>query len=171
SRDDGLTWSLLAEIPTRPGDDAVHYHELHGVEAANGTIVVQIRSHAGDKQKGDVGDRHLLQTVSKDGGKTWSVPHPVGLNGYPPHLLRLRDDRLLLTYDRRSHPFGVAALISSDHGETWSEPMLITKNEKKLDQGYPSTVQLTDGSLLTIWYEVSVGLKRAVIRQAIWSME
>lgn len=171
SRDDGLTWNLLAEIPARPGDNPAHYHELHGVQAADGTIVVQIRSHDGRTEEGDAGDRHLLQTVSKDGGKTWSVPRPIGLNGYPPHLLRLRDDRLLLSYDRRTPPFGVAALVSSDHGETWSEPLLITKNEKKFDQGYPSTVQQEDGSLLTVWYEVGPDAPRAVLRQAKWTLE
>jgi len=47
SSDDGLTWKWLAEIPTRGGDDAngKSYHELHAVEAADGTLVVQIRNH------------------------------------------------------------------------------------------------------------------------------
>ena len=171
SRDDGRTWSLLAEIPTRPGDDSVDYHELHGIQAANGNIVVQIRSHDGHKEIGDVADRHMLQTISKDGGRTWSVPRSIGLNGYPPHFLRLRDDRLLMTYDQRHAPFGVAALISSDHGETWSEPIVLTKNQKKLDQAYASTAQLADGSFLTVWYETSPGALRAVIRQATWVLE
>ena len=46
SRDDGLTWHWLADIPTRSGDTvAADYHELHAVEAANGTIIAQIRNH------------------------------------------------------------------------------------------------------------------------------
>lgn len=171
SVDDGLTWRLLAEIPTRPGDDSVQYHELHGVQAADGSIVVQIRSHDGQPDRGDSSNRHMLQTVSKDGGRTWSVPQALDFDGYPPHFLRLKDDRLLVSYDRREAPFGVAARISSDHGATWSETMQLTKNAKKLDQGYPSTVQLSDGSLLTIWYEVSPGAQRAVIRQAIWALK
>jgi hypothetical protein len=37
SKDDGLSWQWLAEIPARPGDDAkASYHELHAVEAADG---------------------------------------------------------------------------------------------------------------------------------------
>ena len=171
SRDDGRTWSLLSEIPTRPGDNSVDYHELHGIEAANGTLIVQIRSHDGSKDRGDVADRHMLQTISTDGGRSWSIPRSLGLNGYPPHLLRLRDDRLLMSFDQRHAPFGVGVRLSSDHGETWSQTMLLTKNETKLDQGYPSTVQLDDGSFLTLWYETSAGLSRAILRQAVWVLE
>ncbi|MCA9116719.1 MAG: exo-alpha-sialidase, partial [Planctomycetaceae bacterium] len=40
SEDDGETWQWLAEIPAREGDDPNNYHELHGVEAADGRLVV-----------------------------------------------------------------------------------------------------------------------------------
>jgi hypothetical protein len=39
SSDDGKTWRWLSEIPARPGDTVVQYHELHAVEAANGRII------------------------------------------------------------------------------------------------------------------------------------
>ena len=44
STDDGQTWRWLAGIPTRPGDDARRYYELHAVETANHTIIVHIRN-------------------------------------------------------------------------------------------------------------------------------
>lgn len=167
SLDDGRTWKLLSVIPTRPGDDPTDYHELHGVEAANGTVVVQIRSHSDGANKNK---RLMLQTESRDGGKTWSVPRDIGVAGYPPHLLRLKDDRLMMTYDSRALPFGVAARISSDHGTTWSGQINLTSYDKKRDQGYASTVQFSDGSLLTVWYEVMPESKKAVLRQAKWSL-
>ncbi|MDB5337126.1 MAG: BNR/Asp-box repeat protein, partial [Planctomycetaceae bacterium] len=40
STDDGQTWEWLATIPTRPGDDHRQYHELHGVECDDGSLVV-----------------------------------------------------------------------------------------------------------------------------------
>ena len=44
SNDDGVTWQWLSEIPTRAGDSVpAGYHELHAVEAADGTLAVQIR--------------------------------------------------------------------------------------------------------------------------------
>jgi hypothetical protein len=165
STDDGVTWNWIAEIPERPGDSRAHYHELHGVEAADGTIVVQIRNH------NQANERETLQTESIDGGKSWSVPHPIGVWGLPSHLLRLRDDRLLMTYGYRRAPFGNQARISEDHGRSWSEPITISDDGITQDLGYPSTVQLSDGSLLTVWYEVMSSSPYAVLRQARWTLE
>jgi hypothetical protein len=39
------------------------------------------------------------------------------------------------------------------------------------DLGYPSTVELEKGILLTVWYEVTAGAKLAVLRQARWRIE
>jgi sialidase-1 len=166
SKDDGLTWQWLAEIPTRKGDTAANtYHELHAVEAADGTLIAQIRNH-NEANKGET-----LQTESKDGGKTWSEPHSTGVYGLPSHLLRLRDGRLLMTYGHRRKPFGNQARISSDNGQTWGEAMIISGDGIGGDLGYPSTVELADGTLLTVWYETMKEPKLAVLRQATWRIE
>lgn len=163
SKDDGLTWQWLAEIPTRPGDSpASDYHELHLVEAGDGTLIAQIR------MEGKVNENETLQTESTDGGKTWTVPHTVGVWGLPSHLLRLNDGRLLMTYGYRRRPFGNQARISADNGRTWSDPLTISDDGMRGDLGYPSTVQLKDGSLLTVWYESLQDQKCAVLRQARW---
>ena len=165
STDDGKTWKWLAEIPTRPGDTVTaKYHELHAVEAADGTIVAQIRNH----NKANSGE--TLQTESKDGGKTWSVPHLIGVWGLPSFLTRLKDDRLLMTYGYRRKPYGNQARVSEDNGKTWSEPVTISDDGASGDLGYPSTVQLDDGSLLTVWYEKRNDSPKAVLRQAHWTL-
>ncbi len=166
SKDDGLTWQWLAEIPTRPGDDATKsYHELHAVEASDGTLIAQIRNH----NKTNAGE--TLQTESKDGGKTWTVPHPIGVWGLPSHLLRLRDGRLLMTYGHRRKPFGNQTRLSTDNGQTWGEAMIISGDGIGGDLGYPSTVELGDGTLLTVWYEKMKEQPHAVLRQATWKVE
>jgi photosystem II stability/assembly factor-like uncharacterized protein len=164
STDDGRSWKKLAQIPTRPSDDPGEYHELHAVEAANGTLVAHIRNHNSSNS------RETLQSESTDGGKTWSVPHPIGVWGLPSHLLRLRDDRLLMTYGYRRKPFGNQARISTDHGKTWSKPITISGDGANGDLGYPSTVELQDGILLTAWYEQMSSRPRAVLRLAKWSL-
>jgi hypothetical protein len=60
------------------------------------------------------------------------------------------------------------ARISSNGGRTWSEPMIISGDGTSGDLGYPSTVELADGTLLTVWYETMAGSPRAVLRQARW---
>jgi hypothetical protein len=99
------------------------------------------------------------------------VPHAIGVWGLPSHLLRLRDDRLLMSYGHRRPPFGNQARISSDHGRTWSEPLIVSGDGASGDLGYPSTVELGDGRLLTVWYERLKDTPRAVIRQAIWRLK
>jgi len=165
SFDDGRTWQWLAEVPTREGDSNQNYHELHAVEAADGRIVVQIRNH----NKANSGE--TLQSESADGGKTWSTPHEIGVWGLPSHLLRLKDDRLLMTYGHRRDPLGNQARVSDDHGRTWSEAMIISGDGVSGDLGYPSTVELDDGSLVTVWYENMSQSPYAVLRQARWSLE
>lgn len=165
STDDGVTWRWLAEIPARSGDRFADYHELHAVECASGRLVVQLRNHNKANQY------ETLQCESGDGGMTWSEPHPIGVWGLPSHLLRLRDGRLLMTYGHRRAPLGNQARISADEGRTWSEPMPVQADGTSSDLGYPSTVELGDGSLLTVWYERMQDNDRAVLRQARWRLE
>ena len=188
SADDGETWRWLAEIPTRPGDNFDDYHELHAVEAADGGVIAHIRNH------NKANERETLQSESRDGGKRWSLPRSIGVWGYPSHLLRLSDDRLLMTYGHRRDPIGNRARVSEDHGGNWSPAMIISRDGTSSDVGYPSTVELDDGSLLTVWYELmrsspadfphyatrgrdeawfkmTSHLAGAVLRQANWKIE
>lgn len=164
SFDDGRNWHWLSEIAPREEEVSSNYHELHGIETKSGKLVVQIRNHNA-KNKGET-----LQTESTDGGKTWSEPHSIGVWGLPSFLTRLKDDRLLMSYGHRRPPFGNQARLSSDEGVTWSDPMTISGDGAGGDLGYPSTVQLSDGSLLTIWYEKLKGSSKAVLRQAHWEL-
>jgi len=161
SDDDGVSWKLLSEIPGRPG-------EVHGLEAANGTLIVHVRDKVAPPEGGKP-RWATTQTESEDGGKTWSDPHEI-VAGFPSHLLRLKNDDLLITYGVRKEPFGVRAKLSQDNGKSWSEEMILTDDGATEDLGYPSTVQLDDGSLLTVWYEVPKDSFKAQIRQARWHL-
>ena len=73
-----------------------------------------------------------------------------------------------MSYGHRRAPFGNQARVSSDHGKTWGDAIIISGDGIGGDLGYPSTVELTDGTLLTVWYESMAGQKHAVLRQAKW---
>ena len=165
STDDGLTWKLLKKLPIRPGDDPKNYHELHAVEATNGTIILHIRNH-NLRNEGET-----LQTESTDGGRSWSTPHSIGVWGLPSHLLRLKDGRLLMSYGYRRKPFGNQVRISSDHGRTWSDSLTISDDGHGVDLGYPSTIECDNGSFVTVWYEVMKGSPKAQLRQARWRLK
>ena len=164
SLDDGVTWNWIAEIPVRPGDDSRNYHELHAVEADDGRIVCQIRNH------NTTNTQETLQCESTDGGKTWSVPRAIGVWGLPSHLLRMRDGRLLMSYGHRRAPLGNFCRISADYGQSWSDPLMISGDGTSSDLGYPSTVQISDDTFITVWYEKLSTSPLAQLRQARWRL-
>jgi hypothetical protein len=84
--------------------------------------------------------------------------------------MRLNDGRLLMSYGHRRKPYGNQARVSDDHGKSWSEPMTISGDGAGGDLGYPSTIQLEDDSLVTVWYEKMAGSTLAVLRQAQWKL-
>lgn len=168
STDDGKTWHLVSRIQPMQGHDSRLYHELHIVEAVDGTLIVHIRNH------NKTYHYETLQTESKDGGKSWTKPHSIGVWGYPSHLLRLKDNKLLMTYGYRgsqrkpSDNNRLESRISTDNGKTWSDPVIVADNLYSWDFGYPTTVELDNNKLLTIWYEVQSNSPNAVLHQAIW---
>lgn len=164
SSDDGLSWTKLADLPARAGDDAKNYHELHAVEASDGRLVVHIRNHnPANKQE-------TLQTHSDDGGKTWAEPYAIDVWGLPSHLLRLSDGRLLMSYGHRRKPLGNQVRISNDSGRTWSEPLVIQGDATSGDLGYPSTAEVEANRFVTVWYEKLSSSANAVLRMAAWRL-
>lgn len=159
STDDGITWHWLAKIPSRGTDLPRDYHELHAAEASNGTLIAHIRNH------NQPNAQETLQSESVDGGKSWTIPHTIGVWGLPSHLLRLKDARLLMSYGYRRAPRGNQIRLSEDNARTWSAPCILS-DDGTGDLGYPSTVELDNGQLLTLWYEVTKPATPAILRTA-----
>ena len=100
------------------------------------------------------GDDHLWQAVSQDRGRTWRA-RKTGVKGHPPSgLVTLRDGRLVLTYGYRHAPYGIRAVISNDEGLTWdTDHVIVLRNDGAgVDLGYPRSMLLDDGALLTVYY-------------------
>ena len=73
-----------------------------------------------------------------------------------------------MSYGHRRKPFGNQARISDDGGNTWSPPLIISGDGVGSDLGYPSTVEIADGTFLSVWYERMADSPHAVLRQARW---
>ena len=72
---------------------------------------------------------------------------------HPAHLLKLSDGRILLVYGRRTPgEYDICARISTDNGETWDAPKILADLEDAADGGYPSSVQIQDGTIVTAYY-------------------
>ena len=110
---------------------------------------------------------------SSDNGESWvQLDDPVANTGEgnPPHLLKLADGRLCLTYGQRAKPFGMFARLSSDAGKTWSEPITLRDDGGGRDLGYPRSVQRPNGKIVTVYYfwDLKTGPER-YIAATIWS--
>ena len=98
---------------------------------------------------------------SKDNGETWSKPEPFTPKGvHPATLIKLADGRLFAACGNRIRPYGIKVAISHDNGKTWDpkHTAFISWDSANIDSGYPSAVQLADGSVAVISYAVGSGL-------------
>jgi hypothetical protein len=166
SRDDGKSWRLIGFVPIPEGVSPGGFHEPHVVETADGTLVGMIRHH------GTPGDRVLWQTESADGGKTWTETRPTKIWGLPPHLIRLRDGRLLLTYGHRRKPFGQRACLSRDGGKTWDyeHEIIIRDDAPSGDLGYPASIQMDGDTILTIYYQIDKQGEKTCLMGTSWTL-
>jgi hypothetical protein len=100
----------------------------------------------------------LWETYSDDNGETWVDPFPTPLWGFPPHLMLHSDGRVVVAYGRRKPPFGQRAAVSAD-GITWREEdeIVLRVDAPNKDLGYPASVELADGRVLTVYYQSHPG--------------
>ncbi|MFO1068377.1 MAG: sialidase family protein [Geminicoccaceae bacterium] len=142
SRDGGMTWEPAIEAAAVPGR---LFEEPAPLLLPSGRILLHLRDNA---------SATLWQTWSDDGGSSWAAPEPTGIDGYPAHLLALPDGRLLCTYGFRRPPFAIRAVLSADGGRSWdtAPPLTIRDGLPGKDLGYPGSVTLADGTILTVYY-------------------
>jgi hypothetical protein len=134
SRDDGVTWQVLSKIAESGNETAL-------LPLAQGRWLALSRMSC------------LSLYASSDNGDTWDLEGPLTLpRQFPGDLLRLADGRIVATYgNRNANNFGVDTRISRDGGVTWGPPARVSAMPSG-DGGYPSSVQLADGRILTAFY-------------------
>ena len=143
--------------------------EPHAILLDDGRIIAQIRV----QMKNEFSMFTVYQSASEDGGKSWSKPWMVlgRMGGSPPHIMRHSSGLLISTYADRCEPYGIKAMLSYDGGRSWDIDHWLYKNGVSRDIGYPSTVELSDGSLLTVFYAHPSAGEPAVIMQQHWAID
>ena len=141
--------------------------EPHAIELENGALLCHFRGEGN-------GLFTLYQTVSADGGRTWSAPEQLldDDGGAPAHLLEHSSGALISAYGFRKGPaYGIRVMISRDLGRSWGKDGILWETRVSPDLGYPATVELDDGSLLTVFYAKDEDPGPAVIKAINWSLE
>ena len=136
SCDQGVSWKTIARIADRCNEtDIAHL--------GGGHWIAVVRTE----------DRGILQYDSVDDGRSWhfirQLTRPRQVTG---NLCRFSDSRLIFSFgDRTEGNFGVRAMISENNGKSWSNAFELVKTQSG-DCGYPSSVQLNNGEILTAYY-------------------
>lgn len=153
SHDGGRTWEYTGTVPVPDGITAEIMYEPHVVELPNGRLLGAIRVHNRPAHMSPMNT--VYTTFSDDRGKTWSVPVSIQVDGVPPHLLVHSSGAIICSYACRTDGIqSERAVVSYDNGETWSEDYELDCDITfQKDMGYPSTAELSDGSLITVYYQ------------------
>lgn len=150
STDGGKTWRHEATLP-KPENGSFTFGEAYIIQLQDGSYVAAARG-----QRTTDNDAMRIWTAFSSNGRTWTDFEEVeGLVGAPPHFLETKSGVLIMAYSYRVRPTGSRARLSYDGGKTWSEEIVlcVADNENNGDLGYPSTVELEDGTLVTAYYQ------------------
>jgi sialidase-1 len=150
SADQGKTWRYLSTIAGDPGGKHGGFLEPGLLRTKTGRLIVGLRNHGADHA--------IYMTHSDDDGKTWAPVQKTAMHGHPVDLIQLADGRIMASYGVRpaihARPGGIRATFSSDNGGTWDTQteVQIRKDFINWDVGYPESLQLPDGRVLTVYY-------------------
>lgn len=147
SKDNGASWTEAIEV-------AQGLNEANFLILPNGEWLCAGRSEKADEQA-------IYVCHSTDAGKTWTAPVRVTESfEHPPDLVQLSDGTILCIFGVRHEPFGIQGIVSRDNGHTWLESRLLFRDDLNgKDIGYPSTVRLSNGRLITVFYQTGYKIK------------
>jgi hypothetical protein len=171
TRDGGRTWDRLGWI----GPETAGYRIMPATvslpapaEGPAGTAGSRLYSVI-RRREGEASN--LEGYRSDDGGMTWRATGIVAADtgrGNPASLVRLPDGRLCCTYGFRAEPFGMRAVVSADHGASWSPPRPLREGAADWDLGYPRSVVRSDGRVLSVYYFNDAAGPERYIAATIW---
>lgn len=167
STDGGYSWKLEGIVKTPDELNPKFLCEPHVLELPGGRLLGVIRQ---SDYSTNPHTYTMFSTFSDDGGKTWSPLRNMGTDGMPPHLMLHSSGAVICSYGRRYEPYGEFAVVSFDGGETWPKKYTIFPDAPDPDLGYPSSVELPDGKILTVYYQKPSKDKKCSILQTIWEL-
>jgi hypothetical protein len=141
SHDDGGTWTEFHEIDKGINETSILF-------IGDGILLASARTAK---------NQHMKLYKSTDCGRTWRfIEDSSLLHQIPSSLIKLKDGRILMCYGVRNNQKSIIYRIGDCNGENWTEPNILVILEGASDMGYPSSVQLDDGTIVTGYYASGV---------------
>lgn len=97
---------------------------------------------------------NMLQTISIDGGLSWSALRNLNIVGHAPYLHQLYNGYIISAFrlvDYTEMKEKTAYIYSQDKGQTWSEPVIV-EDCGNGECGYPSIIDLDEQHFLMVYY-------------------
>ncbi len=145
SKDGGETWKDLYVIG-KDSNNKIHYRKPSLVMFPDGKIFCVMET--------EDGEGFLYQSISNDGGVTWSLPQSSGIFGQAPDVYLTYQGTLICTY-QDFWPMGVSFVRSYDWGRTWGKEVSLFTMDR--GETSPSLIELKKG-LLAVCYEYDSGI-------------
>lgn len=184
--ENGFIWSeaIVIATDTEQNDKTgMDFQEPYGIYNDDGVLIVVMRS-----------DKGLYQCELKPGEKKFSAWHKIAfVQETPAHMIEHSSGVMIMTYGYRGlyvdpvtgntisyternkdKTLGIRARLSYDGGLTWTREVILTHGlypaSNTSDWGYTSTVELSDGKLLTLYYQRTGSETMASIYQVVWEL-
>ena len=180
--ENGFIWSDAIVIADSDTQYSWDFHEPYGIYNDDGVLIVVMRA-----------DKGLYQCELQPGESKFSDWHRIAMvQETPAHMIQHSSGVMIMTYGYRGiyvdangktvsyternkdTTLGIRARLSYDGGLTWTREVVLTHGLKPADNssdwGYTSSVELSDGKLLTLFYQRTSGETMASIYQIVWSL-
>jgi uncharacterized repeat protein (TIGR02543 family) len=177
--ENGFVWSdaiVIADPATQFDWD---FQEPYGIYNDEGVLIVVMRA-----------DEGLYQCELYPGKNEFTMWRKIAMvQEAPAHMFRHSSGVLVMTYgyrgiyydngnyggkayapNRKNDVLGVRARVSYDGGMNWSTEYILTTDGEITDLGYSSSVELSNGKILTVYYQRGENETKASIYQVVWEL-
>ncbi|MBC7289237.1 MAG: exo-alpha-sialidase [Armatimonadetes bacterium] len=146
SHDDGRTWQRETVSTIAYSEDGrLHFQEPALALLPDGRVLCELRTELLKPERR--GFYNIYESISSDGGRTWDQPRELPLVGQACGLLVHSSGLIFHAYRKN----GVSAILRRPD-EDWDPAKEFPVFMVGGDAAYPSAVELSDGSILCVFY-------------------
>ena len=181
--ENGFVWSDAIVIADSNTQYSWDFQEPYGIYNDDGVLIVVMRS-----------DKGLYQCELQPGATKFSDWHLIAfVQETPAHMIQHSSGVMIMTYGYRGiyvdpvtgatvsyternkdTTLGIRARLSYDGGLTWTNELILSYGimpaSGSSDWGYTSSVELSDGKILTLFYQRTGSETKASIYQIVWEV-